>query len=96
MVKKRSSRSRVVIVEEKVGLLINSTYNLLVTLAVLSFAFGFALFVTVIIRLLEFDSVWVSLFLSVALMVFPVVLGVWRFRYMKKRIMHNFKRLKID
>ena len=70
--------------------------GLLVTAGIIVFSFGFALFVSSIIKLLESNDPWKTLTLSLGMMILPVILGVWEFKQVKKKIMGNLKKLKVE
>ncbi|MDO8555628.1 MAG: hypothetical protein Q7R96_00455 [Nanoarchaeota archaeon] len=93
---KKRARRGVVIIEQKVDAAFDIVSSLLVMFAIVCFAFGFALFITAVTKLLESDNPWLSLLVGAGLMIIPVVFGVWRLQYLKKKIFHNLKRLKID
>ena len=68
----------------------------LITLSLISFSLGFALFVSSVIKLIEFRNPWISLFLGLFMMIIPVIFGIWEFKHLKKKTIHNFKKLKVS
>ena len=70
------------------------TNDFLVPLGIMSFSLGFALFVTSLIKLIEAKDPKVTLVIGIGMMLVPVFLGIWEFRHVKRKVMHNLKRLK--
>ena len=73
-----------------------SFIELYITLAILSFSLGFALFISAIIKLIEPEDPWSAFGLGIVLMLVPVILGIWKIHNLKEKMLHHFKRLKID
>ena len=73
-----------------------SFIELYVTLAILSFSLGFALFISAIIKLIEPENPWNALGLGIVLILVPVLLGIWKIHHIKGKMFHHFKRLKIE
>ena len=73
-----------------------SFIELYITLAILSFSLGFALFISAIIKLIEPEDPLYSLGLGIILILAPVFLGVWKIHHIKRKMFHHFKRLKIE
>lgn len=83
-------------VKENFDLTISFIGGLIITISVICFAFGFALFVTSLMKIIESDSPFVSLLIGIGLMIIPVIFGIWRFEQVKNKILHNLNRLKLD
>ena len=66
------------------------------TVGVMGFSLGFALFVTSLIKIIEFRDPKITLLISLFMMLIPVILGIWEFKHFKKKIIHNLRRLKVD
>ncbi len=83
-------------VKKKIDLTISFFVGLIITISIICFAFGFALFVTSLMKMLESDNPLISLFIGICLMTIPVILGIWRIEHVKNKILENFSRLKLD
>lgn len=83
-------------IEKRIRKIKDFISGFLVTLGIMSFSLGFALFITSIIRLIESHDPKTTLLIGLGMMIIPVVLGIWEFKHLKKKIMHNLRRLKIE
>ena len=72
------------------------TNDVVLTLSVVAFSLGFALFITSIIKIIEFPNPWITLVVGLSLMIFPIGLGIWEFKHAQKKFMHNLRKLKLE